>query len=260
MSHLRLELFLGKTLPGSCLFGHGSVADPCFGVAEAGANEPEWERRRPAARSHALVLLSAHRSAAACTPFSCWHSLLVTMSSMRQVSGPSLASSPLLPQYDEDKTALLGTLTSDDEAYTPSLGNLPGALKQRRLFSRLPTPRHAAPLVCAIALLGTLAYFATSVGEFFAAQRDGLPHGRALARAFHHEPKWPLLEDGVAVLEAAEGQHTVTAIVLHGLGDVGDGKPFTWNMPSRFPWVRWSVCVPLHHVRQAVRDKHERRC
>ncbi|GJN90592.1 hypothetical protein Rhopal_003604-T1 [Rhodotorula paludigena] len=157
------------------------------------------------------------------------------MSSMRQVSGPSLASSPLLPQYDEDKTALLGILTSDDEAYTPSLGNLPGALKQRRLFSRLPTPRHAAPLVCAIALLGTLAYFATSVGEFFAAQRDGLPHGRALARAFHHEPKWPLLEDGVAVLEAAEGQHTVTAIVLHGLGDVGDGKPFTWNMPSRFP-------------------------
>ncbi|GAA5996552.1 uncharacterized protein JCM10292_003047 [Rhodotorula paludigena] len=172
---------------------------------------------------------------------------------MRQVSGPSLASSPLLPQYDEDKTALLDTLTSDDEAYTPSLGNLPGALKQRRLFSRLPTPRHAAPLVFAVALLGTLAYFATSVGEFFAAQRDGLPHGRALARAFHHEPKWPLLEDGVAVLEAAEGQHTVTAIVLHGLGDVGDGKPFTWNMPSRFPWVRW-VAPTSDYLNVTVRD------
>ncbi|TNY18290.1 Phospholipase/carboxylesterase, partial [Rhodotorula diobovata] len=48
-------------------------------------------------------------------------------------------------------------------------------------------------------------------------------------------------------------EHTVTAIVVHGLGDKGDGLPWTAALADRFPFVRW-VAPTADYLNVTVRN------
>ncbi|BGP48258.1 hypothetical protein JCM10450v2_004130 [Rhodotorula kratochvilovae] len=184
-------------------------------------------------------------------------------------STPYLASSASLPsRVPDDQRALLfpSSAPASPEPYTPSLGNLPGARKLaaaaaprlRRLPFALP-PRLALPLVLALGLCAALALLATSARDSLAAYLTFTPEeARRIASAFFDPPAWPLDPAGIAVLDAAEGEHTVTAIVVHGLGDRGDGRPYTWTLPKRFPYVRW-VAPTADYLNVTVRNGAETR-
>lgn len=78
---------------------------------------------------------------------------------------------------------------------------------------------------------------------------------RPPAERFFDPPSRRLRPDKIWVQEAADGDdYTITAIVLHGLGDRGDGVPFVWDMPLDFPYIRW-VAPTADVMNVTVRDK-----
>uniref|UniRef100_A0A0K3CNX6 Acyl-protein thioesterase 1 n=1 Tax=Rhodotorula toruloides TaxID=5286 RepID=A0A0K3CNX6_RHOTO len=159
----------------------------------------------------------------------------------------SAVSSPRMSLGDEDKcTPLLGAAASK-EHYTAALPPLPATTK-RPSTRRLLSPRALAAFVVIAVALGCGLYAARSslaVPPAAAAYVDSL-HGMfettqrpaTLVEQMHEPPSTPLESGGIFVQDAAEGNHTVTAILIHGLGDSGDGRPFIWSMPQEFPWVR----------------------
>ncbi|GAA6051709.1 hypothetical protein JCM3770_002694, partial [Rhodotorula araucariae] len=177
---------------------------------------------------------------------------------------PHLASSaPLASPVPEDQRALLFPSAAPvrPEPYTPSLGNLPGARKlaPRRLVPCVVPPRLALPLVLALALLAALVLMMATARDSISAYLTFTPdEARRIATAFFEPPAWALDPSGVAVVEAADGEHTVTAIVVHGLGDRGDGRPYTWSLPTRFPYVRW-VAPTADYLNVTVRNGAETR-
>lgn len=156
---------------------------------------------------------------------------------------------------DDDKcTPLLGAAASK-ERYTPALPPLPATTK-RPSTRRLLSPRALAAFVVIVVALGCGLYATRSslaVPPAAAAYVDSL-HGMfgttqrvaTLVEQMHEPPSTAFESDGIFVQDAAKGNHTVTAILIHGLGDSGDGRPFIWSMPQEFPWVRWCVGGSAH--------------
>ncbi|BGP08219.1 Acyl-protein thioesterase 1 [Rhodotorula toruloides] len=174
----------------------------------------------------------------------------------------SAVSSPRMSLGDDDKcTPLLGAAASK-ERYTPALPPLPATTK-RPSTRRLLSPRALAAFVVIVVALGCGLYATRSslaVPPAAAAYVDSL-HGMfgttqrvaTLVEQMHEPPSTAFESDGIFVQDAAKGNHTVTAILIHGLGDSGDGRPFIWSMPQEFPWVRW-VAPTSDYLNVTVRE------
>lgn len=161
-------------------------------------------------------------------------------------------SSPRVSYADDDHCT---PLLDSKEASTQFLPPLPATTPRAGPTRRLLSPRTLAAFVLIAVALGCGLYAARSslaVPPAAAAYVDSF-HNMfettqrpvSLAEQLHEPPSAPLEPDGIFVKDAAAGKHTVTAIVIHGLGDSGDARPFIWSMPQAFPWVRWCVEGPL---------------
>lgn len=170
------------------------------------------------------------------------------------------ASAPSSPFLSDDEMALLASpntpsgadsrasFTDGRAGYAGALSSLPGARKlaprpsPRGSGCALPPPRLLLPLVVALALVASVLLLTqgarNTLAQYLPAPATSeQPH--RLRDAFFDAPPWPLDARGFGILDAAEDEHTVTAIVVHGLGDKGDGLPWTAALADRFPFVRW---------------------
>ncbi|GAA5884197.1 hypothetical protein JCM3774_005576 [Rhodotorula dairenensis] len=110
---------------------------------------------------------------------------------------------------------------------------------RRRLIGRI---RLALLVTALLAMLGTLVFlFVLPVlGSLWSHLNPWATEPRLPEERFFDPPSRPLDPDKIWRQEAIDGEnYTVTAIVIHGLGDFGNGAPFVWEMPLHFPYVRW---------------------
>ena len=165
----------------------------------------------------------------------------------------SRGSAPPSPFLADDEIALLPSpnmgsadLRGSDASYQGAYTSLPGARQaaprpRARACTLLPPPRLFLPLLVAAALVASFLLLTestrTKLSQYLALTPE---QSHRIRDALFDEPSWPLAASGFGILDA-EGEHTVTAIVVHGLGDKGDGKPWTDVLADEFPFVRWSV-------------------
>ncbi|GAA5845537.1 hypothetical protein JCM9279_003070 [Rhodotorula babjevae] len=177
----------------------------------------------------------------------------------------SRGSVPPSPFLAEDEIALLPSpnmgsaeLRGSDASYQGAYASLPGARQaasrpRARACALLPPPRLILPLLVAAALVASFLLLTESTRNKLSQYLVFTPEqSHRIRDALFDEPSWPLAPSGFGILDA-EGEHTVTAIVVHGLGDKGDGKPWTDVLADEFPFVRW-VAPTADYLNITVRD------
>ncbi|BGP16366.1 hypothetical protein JCM10213_004908 [Rhodosporidiobolus nylandii] len=169
---------------------------------------------------------------------------------------PSAADSPCPGQ-----TATIPLLRDYDtptETYSPSLPSLPADEKRRAPRWR-PSSRAALPVAASLLTLASLLFLLYSLAAPDATYSES-PSDAASPRApaarilqwFHGQPAQPLKEKDFVVVEA-KAEHTVTAVVLHGLGGNANDWPFVQTLSARYPYVRW-VSPSADYLNVTVRN------
>ncbi|KPV74621.1 uncharacterized protein RHOBADRAFT_53590 [Rhodotorula graminis WP1] len=174
-------------------------------------------------------------------------------------------SAPPSPFLAEDEIALLpspnvgsaehrGSDASYQGAYASHAAARKAASRPRaRACALLPPPRLLLPLLFALALAASFLLLTESTRHKLSQYLAFTPEqSHRIRDALFDEPSWPLAPSGFGILDA-DGEHTVTAIVVHGLGDKGDGKPWTDVLADEFPFVRW-VAPTADYLNITVRD------
>lgn len=141
----------------------------------------------------------------------------------------------------------------DEEAALPPLPiRIPGRRTSLRRLLILATLGVTSVVVLSVVLLPAAQSVWQLVNPWASAPK-------APFERFYDPPPQPLDPQGIWVQEAADGDdYTITAIVVHGLGDQGDGVPFVWDMPLDFPYVRW-VAPTADYLNVTVRDHQQTR-
>lgn len=149
------------------------------------------------------------------------------------------------PGLDEARAGLLrhdyneeGKDRVDEEQALPPLP-VSGKKSWRRLIGRI---RFALLVTAILAMLGALVFLFIfpALGSLWSKLNPWATGPRTPEERFFEPPSHPLDPEKIWRQEAVDGEnYTVTAIVIHGLGDFGNGAPFVWEMPIHFPYVRW---------------------
>ncbi|GAA5983655.1 hypothetical protein JCM11641_000923 [Rhodosporidiobolus odoratus] len=163
---------------------------------------------------------------------------------MLHPNGSSAANSPYLPQHST--IPLLRDFERPKEGFdSPSLPSLP-ADEKIRIRSR-PSTRAILPGVAIVLAVTSLFFLANSFTSLTTARDAYLdtlhsavyspPTAERINQWFHEQPSRPLRQEDTVVVEGKE-DHTVTAIVLHGLGGGAHDYPFVQHLADRYPYVR----------------------
>ncbi|GAA5983939.1 hypothetical protein JCM10908_005984 [Rhodotorula pacifica] len=148
----------------------------------------------------------------------------------------------------------------DDERMAPTVPASP-ARSRRRLLGRIRLVLILAVLLAVLSAV--LFFFFPLIGSIWLKLNPWATRPRTPEERFFDAPSRPLAADKIWRQEAIDGDnYTVTAIVIHGLGDYGNGAPFVWDMPEQFPYIRWiaptadqmNVTVNKHKLQNAWFD------
>ncbi|GAA5908641.1 hypothetical protein JCM8208_002171 [Rhodotorula glutinis] len=171
-------------------------------------------------------------------------------------------SAPPSPFLAEDEIALLPSPNLGSAEHRGSDASYQGTYATaRKLAPRpraracafLPPPRLLLPLLVAAALVASFLLLTESTRAKLSQYLAFTPEqSHRIRDALFDDPSWPLAPSGFGILDA-DGEHTVTAIVVHGLGDKGDGKPWTDVLADEFPFVRW-VAPTADYLNITVRE------
>ena len=135
-----------------------------------------------------------------------------------------------MPQSAEDDEAKVGLL----ERGSPAASFEEEVPASRRLGYKerlLGRPRVLVALAVAFVLA-----FLFAVGSLLPRKLDP---GAQFRQSFHSPPTVSLNRSQTLVTKPA-GEHTVTVILLHGLGDSSHNLPFRYVLPeSHYPYIKW---------------------
>ncbi|KAM0791404.1 hypothetical protein ACM66B_005865 [Microbotryomycetes sp. NB124-2] len=146
-------------------------------------------------------------------------------------AAPRRPSSQRLPSGQHKRYD--GTSTSE-EADEARLAPDPSSTSSRpwRRVQRICSPN----ILLLVVLLATIAWLITS-REL---QRQPHRKSRAYRDTFHLQPATSLDPAGIKVDgPRTREEHSVTAIVIHGLGDTSHGLFYAYQLGPRFPFVKW---------------------
>lgn len=142
----------------------------------------------------------------------------------------------------------------DEEHALPPLPLLNGRKARRRLIGRI---RIAFILAVFLAVVGALVFlFLPALGALWSSLNPWAAKPTKPEERFFDPPSRPLDPEKIWRQDAIDGEdYTVAAIVIHGLGDFGNGAPFVWDMPVQFPYIRW--IAPTADQMNVTVNKHE---
>lgn len=160
------------------------------------------------------------------------------MSSTR--SAPSVAPSTPRRSIDEGDEESAGLL-SDYKDYPPP----PSPPSLSSPFPSKSSPHNRRRTLLFISLLVFFTVVLASTYHQFSQATRNRPVGThsSMADSFHEKPEAQSLDRDLFLVDEAKLGHdyTVTAIVLHGLGQPNYEVPFIRRMRDQFPYVRWCV-------------------
>ncbi|GAA6001364.1 hypothetical protein JCM10207_006627 [Rhodosporidiobolus poonsookiae] len=152
----------------------------------------------------------------------------------------SAASTPYLPQHATEPLLrdFATDAFSDDKCDSPSFPPLPADRKARTCWR--PTARAALPLTVFLLALLSLAYLVQSLPAFhdLLGAVTPSPPAERLLEWLHAPPERPLDRSSFVVVEPT-AEHTVTAVVLHGLAGSPWDWPFVQTLAPQYPYVKW---------------------
>lgn len=134
--------------------------------------------------------------------------------------------------FDESKEEELGLLQGMTPDQSPMVAfDEPPALP--------PSPkRHVKRVLIALAVVLTLAS-SVLVAWIFVPRPPRPPLPPSYRSTFHLPPASPL-DPTLWSVTLPTGNHTVTCVVIHGLGDDRYMLPFRQLMPeAEYPWIKW---------------------
>lgn len=160
----------------------------------------------------------------------------------------SRATSPSLP--------LLSGFPVAEWDNSPSL---PYSRQEKRQRHCAPAPRTLLPLAVAALFFPALLYLLLANPASTSSYLDRLRVSVALGPnqgggklwSLMHAPPAQALDEGGFVVVDATAEHTVTAIVLHGLSGSAWDWPFAQTLAQRYPYVKWLV-LPLFRSPRAL--------
>ncbi|GAA5885967.1 hypothetical protein JCM6882_004216 [Rhodosporidiobolus microsporus] len=162
---------------------------------------------------------------------------------------PQHASVPLLRDYDQPK-----------EIDSPTLPAFPADKKRRAYWQ--PSSRLILPLVVLTLAITSLFLLASNLfppllpgGTYYDSLYEAVsssPSPERIHRWFTQPPEQPLAKEGIVVVEAS-AEHTVSAIVIPGLGGTAWDWPFYQTLAGRYPYVRW-VSPTADYMNVTVRN------
>ncbi|GAA5909211.1 hypothetical protein JCM5296_000820 [Sporobolomyces johnsonii] len=171
------------------------------------------------------------------------------------------SSSPFLSQHqlrdpDEATVGLLASFGRSDDLYPPS--SPPTSFSSSSPFRPPKSARCCRPasfpfvalclaLFCLVFLVSSIRHDLASLSSY--SDLYAVLRSQSLRDRLHAPPPRELARDGIRVDEATEAEYTVTAIVLHGLGQPNHEPPFVGRLREDLPYVRWRVPVPLWRLR-----------
>lgn len=156
----------------------------------------------------------------------------------------SATSTPRISLDEEESAGLLSSFhkrsgSGEDYPPPPSPPTLSLPFKNKTASRSSFTGRSFLALCACVFLvvLSVASYHQTKLRS-----QASLLDGERIRHSMHDEPVSRLNRTRFLFTDAIMGEnYTVTAIVLHGLGQPSDEPPFVRKLANRFPYVRWQV-------------------
>ncbi|GAA5865662.1 hypothetical protein JCM1840_003209 [Sporobolomyces johnsonii] len=158
------------------------------------------------------------------------------------------SSSPFLSQHqlrdpDEATVGLLASYGRSEDLYPPS--SPPTSFSSSSPFRPPKSARCCRPasfpfvalclaLFCLVFLVSSIRHDLASLSSY--SDLYAVLRSQPLRNRLHAPPPRELARDGIRVDEATEGEYTVTAIVLHGLGQPNHEPPFVERLREDLPY------------------------
>ncbi|GAA5979413.1 hypothetical protein JCM21900_002510 [Sporobolomyces salmonicolor] len=177
-------------------------------------------------------------------------------------SSPSLSQQQWPRNPDEATVGLIASYGRSEDLYPPSSPPTPPSSVSP--FRPPKGPRRWRPaslafvalclaLFCLVFLVSSVRHDLASLSSY--SDMYTVLRSQSLRHRLQAPPPRELAREGIRVDEATEGEYTVTAIVLHGLGQPNHEPPFVERLRNEVPYVRW--VSPSADVMEVTVRNHE---